>query len=67
MNLRDEWAKINEAKIAEVERTVYSGNMPTHNKQTMRHQLNTEDREVLREEFDHSHSTVGDRENMRTY
>ena len=64
-NLRDEWAAINERKIKEVERTVYGGNMPAHNKQVMRYQLNKEDREELMRERDTTTSAVGDRFNQR--
>ena len=54
------WSEINEEKIAETERTTYQGSMPAHNKETMRSMLEREDREVLREEIEHSHSPVGD-------
>ena len=55
----------NEERIAEVEKNVYGGEMPAHNKEVMRAILNKEDRfwerEAVRED---SHSPVGDEFNM---
>ena len=68
----EELAKINEEIVAKYEKRVYGkGNMPLHNKATMKKMLEEEDRAELkrqgREEEGHSNSAVGDRFNMKTY
>lgn len=67
-----EFSEVNEEIITKYEERVCGkGNMPLHNKATMRRMLEEEDRAEQkrqgREEEGHSNSAVGDRFNMRTY
>lgn len=58
-----------EKQIEEVNQRDYLGEMPAHNKATLRRILEAEERFELRrlklEEEGHSHSAVGDRFNQR--
>jgi hypothetical protein len=49
-----------ENKIAEVEKNVYGGEMPAHNKAVLRQELKKEERFHECEELENSHSPIGD-------
>ena len=56
-----DYSKLNEEKIAEVEKEIYGGAMPAHNKSVLRSKLEAEDKfEMRRERIEDQHYKWGE-------